>query len=204
VRYNHIWFDIDVAQATTEGTIPEQIAHQTGHTGFVQLYSQSSINLTPGIVINSGVNINYLLMNNNFSIEPRLGVKYDINPKNSIAMGYGIHSRMEQLPVYFVTVNGTSPNKDLEFMKSHHYVLSYQAKIAHNVHLTIEPYYQQLKDVPVSPNDYHSTLNNQNMLFFSDAMINEGVGHNVGIEEWVFGYRFVYCITHFYKEKSFI
>jgi hypothetical protein len=182
IRYNHISFDIDVEQSLAEGEAPEHIARQTGETGFVQFYSQSKINLMSRLVLNAGFNVHYLLMNNNFSVEPRVGLKYTINNKHSLGFAYGIHSRLEQLPVYFVSANGSTPNKELDFMKSSHLVFSYQVKIADNLHLSIEPYYQQLKDVPVGLNGYHSTLNNQNTLFFDDVLVNKGIGRNMGID----------------------
>lgn len=182
IRYNHIWFDVDVAESMAEGEAPEQIAQQTGNTRFIQFYSQSKISLLSKLVLNAGINAQYLSLNNNFSVEPRVGLKYNINNKHSLGFGYGIHSRMEQLPVYFVSANGSTPNKDLDFMKSSHYVFSYKAKLAENLHLSIEPYYQKLKDVPVAPDGYISTLNNNNTLFFNDVLLNKGSGRNIGID----------------------
>ncbi len=182
VRYSHLFFDIDVAESLAEGETPTQIANQTGNTDFVQLYTQSKINLSQSLVLNAGINAQYLLLNDNFSIEPRIGLKYKINNKHSLGLAYGIHSRLEQLPVYFVSANGSTPNKDLDFMKSAHYVFSYQAKLADNLHLSIEPYYQQLKYVPVSPDGYISTLNNNNTLFFNEVLVSKGQGRNVGID----------------------
>jgi membrane protease YdiL (CAAX protease family) len=181
-RYSHIWFDIDVEESLSEGEAPEQIANQTGKTDFVQFFSQSKINLMPNLVLNAGINFQYLMMNNDLSIEPRLGLKYDFNDKHSLAIAYGIHSRMEQLAVYFVSDNGTTPNKDLDFMTSSHYVLSYQAKLSDNLHLTVEPYYQKLRNVPVSPDSYQSSLNSQNTLFFNEVLVSEGSGRNIGID----------------------
>nr|WP_319269843.1 carboxypeptidase-like regulatory domain-containing protein [uncultured Draconibacterium sp.] len=182
VRYSHLAFDIDVAESPAEGETPTQIANQTGSSDFVQLYTQSKINLSQSLVLNAGVNGQFLLLNDNFSIEPRIGLKYNINNQHSLGLAYGIHSRLEQLPVYFVSANGSTPNKDLDFMKSTHYVFSYQAKLTDNLHLSIEPYFQQLKNVPVSPDGYISTLNNNNTLFFNEVLVSEGKGRNMGID----------------------
>ena len=129
-----------------------------------------------------GLNSQYLLLNDNYSIEPRVGLKYNINNNHSLGFAYGVHSRLEQLPVYFVSNNGSRPNRDLEFMKSTHYVLSYNAKISENLHLSIEPYYQYLSEVPVSPNSYISTLNNNNTLFYDEVLLSKGKGSNYGID----------------------
>ena len=182
VRYNHHFFYIDVEQSEAEGELPVQIANQTGNAGFMQVYSQSKINLMPHLVLNAGINAQYLFLNKNYSIEPRVGLKYNINNKHSLGLAYGIHSRMEQLPVYFSSANQTLPNKDLDFMKSSHYVFSYHAKLTDNIHLSIEPYYQQLNNVPVAPEGYISTLNNNNSLFFNEVLVSEGKGRNIGVD----------------------
>ena len=182
VRYSHLSFDIDVEESLADGEDPQRIAFEAGNTGFVQFYSQSKINLMPRLVLNAGFNTQYLLLNDNFSVEPRAGLNYSINNKHSLALAYGIHSRMEQLPVYFVSVKGSTPNKYLDFMKSSHYVFSYRAKLAENLHLSVEPYYQHLNNVPVSPDSYISTLNNKNTLFFNNVLVSKGSGRNVGID----------------------
>lgn len=198
VRYSHLSYDIDVEESLAEEETPTQIANKTGNTGFVQFYTQSKINLIQGLVLNAGINAQYLLLNDNLSIEPRVGLKYHLNNKHSLSLAYGIHSRLEQLPVYFVSVNGSTPNKNLDFMKSAHYVFSYKAKLSDNLHLSIEPYYQQLKNVPVSPDSYISTLNNNNTLFFNEVLVSKGKGRNLGIDftlEKFLSHGYYYMLT---------
>ena len=182
IRCNYLSFDMDVEQTLLEGEAPEQIVRQTGNSGFIQFYTQSKIKLTPRLVLNAGINAQYLLLNANYSVEPRIGLKYRINNRHDIGLAYGIHSRLEQLSVYFVRSNGTIPNRNLEFMKSSHLVFSYHAQLTDNIHLNIEPYYQQLTDVPVAPDGYISTLNNNNTLFFNDVLVSNGKGRNIGID----------------------
>ncbi len=182
LKYSSLNFDINVEQSLAEGELPTEIAFSSGNTGFIQFFSQSKINLFPKLILNAGFNSQYLLLNDNYSIEPRVGLKYKINNNHSLGFAYGVHSRLEQLPVYFVSNDGSRPNKDLEFMKSTHYVLSYQAKISENLHVSIEPYYQYLSDVPVAPDGYVSTLNNNNTLFYDDILLSKGKGCNNGID----------------------
>ncbi|SMO91876.1 Membrane protease YdiL, CAAX protease family [Saccharicrinis carchari] len=198
LRYAHHFYGLDVEESPAEGEMPVQIANQTGHTGFIQVFSQSKINVMPDLVLNAGINSQYLLLNKGFSVEPRVGVKYRINPKHNLGFAYGIHSRMEQLSVYFASVNGSSPNKNLDFTKSSHYVLSYHTKITDDLHLNIEPYYQQLKHVPLAQTGYVSTLNNSNNLFFNDALVSEGKGRNLGIDltlEKFLSHGYYYMLT---------
>ena len=181
-NYQHLRYNLDIQQSLSEGMAPVQIANQGGNSNLLQVFSQSKLNVLPQITLNLGVNSQYFLLNKAFSIEPRVGIKYDLNSKHSFAFAYGIHSRIEQLSVYFIEREGTQPNKDLKFMKSAHYIFSYAAKLSDNLHFSVEPYYQKLNHVPVSPNSYISTLNNDNALFFNEILSNEGTGRNIGID----------------------
>jgi len=67
-------------------------------------------------------------------------------------------------------------------MKSNHMALSYNTQLAKHLKLTIEPYYQYLTNVPVSPNSYISTLNIQNSLFFDEALVSNGTARNLGVD----------------------
>jgi len=182
IRYSNYSFSLDVSESLAEGEQPTQISNQTGNSGYMQMFSQSKINLMPRLVLNAGINLQYLMLNKNLSIEPRIGLKYTINEKHSLGLAYGIHSRVEQLPVYFSLINESTPNKDLDFMKSSHYILSYRSKLSENLYLNIEPYYQQLRNVPVASSGYISTINNNNNLFFNEALVSEGTGRNIGID----------------------
>ncbi|MFT2007902.1 carboxypeptidase-like regulatory domain-containing protein [Pontibacter sp. 13R65] len=182
IRYTHNFFDLDVEQSPANDMSPIPIINQTGNTGFMQMFSQSKISLTPRLVLHAGINTQYLLLNKALSVEPRAGIKYHLNDKQSFGYAYGRHSRMEQLSVYFASVNGRTPNTELKFAKSSHHVISYQAKITDNLHLSIEPYYQYLHHVPVASSGYISTLNNSNNIFFNKALVSEGRGKNIGID----------------------
>jgi hypothetical protein len=181
-NFNRLGYNLDVEQSISEGTLPVTMSKADGNSNLIQAYSQSKINILPKLSANIGLHVQYFTLNNNLSIEPRAGLKYYINTKNSIAFAYGLHTRLEALPVYFAVIDGSTPNEDLELMKSHHYVFSYDVKLNENLRLSIEPYYQKLTDIPVAPNSYVSTINLENGMFFNDALISEGVGRNIGID----------------------
>lgn len=134
---------------------------------------------------NLGVNGQVFTLNDNFTIEPRLGLSYQINDKNKIGFGYGMHSRLEPLNIYFAkTTNDLNPqaNRDLDFAKAHHFVLSYDLNITEKLHLKIEPYYQALFDIPTMVDGTESLLNLQNDWFVSDSYENTGKGQNYGVD----------------------
>jgi hypothetical protein len=138
------------------------------------------------------------LLNDKFAIEPRVGLKYRLNSAQSLGLAYGLHSQIEQLPVYFVNRDGNHPNKNLDLMKSNHLVLAYNLKIKDNLRFSIEPYYQYLSDVPVAPNGYTSTINFEEELFFNEKLVSEGSGKNFGVDltlERFLHHGFYYLIT---------
>ena len=180
---NHLGYDLDIAQAIIEGTTPINLIKEKSQTQLYQFYSQSKLNLTPQLTLNVGFHSQYFNLNNQFSFEPRTALKYTLNEKNSVAVAYGLHSKIESLPIYFVKDElGNQPNKKLELMKSNHFVLSFNSMLTDNLKLSIEPYYQYLKNVPVDPNSYISSLNIQNNLFFNNILESTGTGKNIGVD----------------------
>jgi hypothetical protein len=181
-KYSHLGYGIDIEQSQSEGETPVAMAQQQGRAGLLQVYSQSKITPIPRLSFNIGLHALYFALNKKSSIEPRTGVKYNFNDKHSLAFAYGLHSRIERLPVYFVNRNETHPNKELDLSKSAHYVLAYNAKLGDNLRLSIEPYYQQLTDIPVSPDSYFSTINMLNDVFFNEVLVSKGSGRNIGVD----------------------
>lgn len=179
---NQIRYNVDIEKAPFSGLALETLAQGNGEANYLQAYSQSKIYAGKKSVFNVGLHYLHFLLNNNYSIEPRLGYKYTINKKQSIALAYGLHSRLELLPIYFVKINDQFPNKNLKLMQASHYVLSYNIMFNENLNLNFEPYFQNLKNIPVSPYNYNSTINIENNLFFSDQYVSKGKGRNFGID----------------------
>lgn len=179
---NHLGYDLDIEESTTTGGSLVELIKENGQSDLFQFYSQSKLNLTQRLILDAGFHFQYFDMNKEKSFEPRLALKYQLNEKQSLALAYGLHSRVESLPIYFVNDAGNQPNKDLKLMKSNHLVLSYNSMLTDNLKLSIEPYYQRLTNVPVSPDSYISTLNIQNSLFFDDVLVSDGTGRNMGVD----------------------
>jgi len=181
-NFQQLRYHLDIQQAPSEGMSIVQMVNQKGNSNLFQAYTQSKISFLSHLTLNLGLNSQYFLLNNNFSLEPRIGIKYELNDKHNFAFAYGLHSRIEQLPIYFIEAAGTHPNKNLKFMKSAHYIFSYSGRLNDNLHLTVEPYFQKLKNIPVSPGTYITTLNNDNSLFFNEILCSKGTGRNIGID----------------------
>ena len=60
--------------------------------------------------------------------------------------------------------------------------MSYDWNVSKNMHIKIEPYYQQLFNVPVIPDSSYSFVNMENDWFLDKKLINTGKGRNIGID----------------------
>jgi hypothetical protein len=160
-----------------------------GQSFLIQPYGQWRYRFSDDIEFTAGVHGQYFELNGSSSIEPRGGIKWTVNPKNSLSFGVGMHSQLQPSYIYFhqVPLNEgfVQHNKNLGFSRSNHYVLSFDHYAAKNLRFRTEAYYQQLYNLPVEikPSPY-SVLNQGTGFsrFFPDSLKNTGLGTNYGIE----------------------
>ncbi|MEO8403557.1 MAG: TonB-dependent receptor [Chitinophagaceae bacterium] len=166
----------------------EEKINTTGNTSTEQAFVEGQYKPADRFTINGGFHYLHLDLNGSSSFEPRVSAKWNISNKSSLAIGYGLHSQLQTLGVYFAEVHNPDgsislPNKDLDFTKAHHYVVSYSYKVSKNLLAKTEVYYQQLFNVPVSQKtgSTFSTLNIQDD-YVLDPLKNNGKGRNYGVE----------------------
>jgi len=193
-------YDINI-QKNNDTTL-STYADGNGSSYLIRLFSQSKFSIIESIDINTGINSQIFLLNNHYSIEPRVAISWNIKNKQKIAFSYGLHSQLEMLNFYFVQHNTPSrvatPNKDLDFSKAHHFVLSYEIGITDNIRLKIEPYFQKLFSIPIIPNSANSLQNLESGIYFNDSLVNKGSGKNLGIDitfERFLNKGFYYLVT---------
>lgn len=167
-----------------------QIWDYKDYTSLLQGYAHAKYSFTNRLTLNAGLHSQFLVLNNATSLEPRLGLKYQLNEKNNISIGYGMHSQMQPIDVYFLRNQLTDgsyiqSNKNLDFTRSMHYVVGYEVFPVKDWRVKSEIYYQYLYDVPVTsiPSSY-TMLNvgssyNPNEVGF---LQNKGTGTNYGFE----------------------
>ena len=160
-----------------------------GYTDLAQAYIQYKYRPTEFITLTAGVHAQYLTHNKAESIEPRVGAKVVLTDNDVITLGYGLHSEMLPLYQYFArdTANpALLPNYNVGFIRSHHAVLGYDRKLADNLGLKLETYYQYLFDVPVETRvgSSYSALDQGTGYSrdFPGQLQNKGTGYNYGIE----------------------
>lgn len=181
VNYTRMFYDMDMMMSPyfEEALLP--VYEGDSSTGLLTAYSSNAFNINNNITLNFGLNGQWLALNNSWTIEPRAGIRWQPTARSTFAAAYGLHSRMEKIDVYFVKVDNRFVNKDLGFTKAHHFMLSYALKISENVNLRIEPYYQQLLDVPVEADGSYSVLNRSDF-YVNKALVNKGKGRNYGVD----------------------
>jgi hypothetical protein len=167
-----------------------QIWDYNSKTNLSQAYIQTKYNISEKLTLNTGLHAQKFFLNNSMSVEPRLGLKYDINNKSSLTFGYGLHSQMQPINVYFLqtqNADGTYSynNKNLDFTKSNQFVIGYNLQPAQDWRIKTEVYYQNLYNVPVNTFSSSYSMLNTGASFktdLEDNLVNAGTGKNYGIE----------------------
>lgn len=178
-----------------------------GDVTLLQPYIQWKYKITNKLVLNTGLHCQFFTINNSFSgIEPRVGMRWSLTEKQTLSLGFGMHSQLQPLYIYFFRKylpdrSYVLHNFDMDFTKSMHYVIGYDWFVFNNTRIKIESYYQQLSRIPVEIKPSSFSLANQGSgfsRFFPDSLTNQGTGKNYGIEftyEKFFSKNFFFMIT---------
>ena len=184
LRYKFI--SVDYAQK-----VYPQDVNENGHTYVTRAFIEGSYRPTTWLTINGGINSQFFLLNNTYSVDPRISVSYKISPKHEVNIGYGLHTQTQGLEVYLTKQFSQAvddnfyPNKYLKMTKSHHFVLGYQWRLSSVTRLKAEAYYQYLYNLPINLYTPYYCLVNLDGLDFSkygQVYVSEGVGENMGLE----------------------
>lgn len=129
-----------------------------------------------------------VLFNNKTTFEPRIALSWQLNKTSVLNAGYGKHSKMESIHNYFAKVEQADgsilePNRDLDLLKAHHFVLGYEKRFTKNIRAKLELYYQALYKLPVENIDtsFYATIN-EGWDYRYVELVNEGTGKNYGVE----------------------
>jgi hypothetical protein len=167
-----------------------QIWDYQSSTNLVQAFAHMKYSVSSKLTLNAGVHSQYFFLNNSTSIEPRLGLIFNVNTKSTINFGYGLHSQMQPINVYFLQSidsdgNTVYNNKNLDFTKSYHFVLGYNIQPFSDWRIKTELYYQSIYNVPVTTFSSSYSMLNTGSTFktdLTDSLVNDGIGTNYGIE----------------------
>ena len=155
-----------------------------------QVYGQWEHRFTNNFSIYSGMHFQHFAYNNTWSLEPRFSTEWNFHKNQSIGFGYGKHTQLQPLFLYFVKTHTHNrrymqTNNDLDFTKSRQFVLSYDYSFSRNLRFKMETYYQYQHDIPVEQKESYFSLANYGASFHLvriDSLVNKGIGRNYGLE----------------------
>lgn len=210
ITWQTIYFDaLSSDYSAIYGKFINSLDVKSSTAGLLQSFVHWQFRPTDKITLNSGIHYQNFLLNNTWALEPRLGMRYQLSPKQNINLGYGMHSQMQPVIYYFydsyvpATDQYYKSNRNLDLTKSQHIILSYDYNFAKNYRFKFETYYQYLYDVPVQKN-YNSSFSMINVgnalegIPLVDSLENKGNGENKGVEltiEKFFSKHFYFLTT---------
>lgn len=155
-----------------------------------QGYIQGKFNVLQKWSLHGGLHAMCFFLNNRYSIEPRISLRFVPNSLHSLSIGYGQHSQILPLPVYFVQIEdslGTIsyPNQNLDFFHSNHYIFSYDWQINENLRFKMEWYYQKINGAANgNERPVYSLLNfgAGDDIVTGESFNGNGKGENYGVE----------------------
>lgn len=181
---NQLGFNLRQSEFDTERDRFAEILNQSGNSQTVQAFAQWQYRPTDRVTFNMGLHSVAMLLNEKVSLEPRAALKYAHDPKQSFSIGYGLHSQVMPLGVYFLkNENNQLVNQNLDLSKAHHVVLAYDFFPRKNLHFKSEAYYQHLFNIPVDK-DMASSFSMLNVFGGLEyhSLENTGLGRNYGLE----------------------
>lgn len=183
LTYKRLGYDLSIAgtQDYVPGTY-RPLLKENGNTNHYEAFTQFKYDVSSGISLNAGVHAQYFELSKEFQVEPRAGMRFALNPNHVISLGYGMHSRPEELKMYFMEINGEKPNKELKLSKAHHVVLGYDWRISRNMRFKAESYYQHLYDVPGEEGSSFSLINYKQDYMLLKKLTNNTIGRNYGLD----------------------
>jgi hypothetical protein len=140
------------------------------------------------LTFNTGMHYKYLFLNGDNAIEPRIGVRWQMTPRQALTAAAGLHSKTDNISLYLMLAprddgSVVQQNKNLDFLRARHYVLGYEYRLNTNLNLKSEVYYQQLYNVPVAINgDSTFSILNASDGYILGKLVNEGTGRTYGME----------------------
>lgn len=155
-----------------------------------QPYVQGQFRIAEALTLNAGLHGQYFSLNNEFLPEPRASLTWRIAPAHSLSFGYGLHHQNVPAPILFLNqyINGSpvQTNRDLDLVRSNHYVLGYDLRPASGWRTKIEAYYQSISNAAVeaNPSSYSSLTEGATFGFSIDkfGLVSKGSGRNAGVE----------------------
>lgn len=174
-------------------------------TQLLQAYANWQWRISAKLTANVGLHAMHLALNSNTSVEPRAGIRWVPHRRHAITAGYGLHSQLQPLAMYFISQPedpARQPNRNLGFTQSQHAVVGYEVTPVQNFRIKLEAYWQWMANVPITT--YASDFSMVNIgagfgpLPRLTSLENTGTAWNHGVEltvEKFFAKHYYFLVT---------
>lgn len=152
------------------------------YKGFV--YAEITQNFLKRFKLTAGVRYDYIdIINKKNYVSPRTSLAVTITPKLSLNFAYGI---FYQSPSY-IWIIGSENNKELENIRADHYIAGIEYLFDESTRLTVEGYFKDYRNYPVSVNRPYLILANNSGFetqnsFGLEQLVSTGTGKAMGFE----------------------
>jgi hypothetical protein len=209
ITISHLYYDYFTRESVTR-TDPNILLNSAGSTNLYQAFVQSKYAFTDRLVLRAGLHYAHFALSRDNSLEPRLGISYNLPGDHTLSFGFGLHSRHENLPVYFVEQTHEDgslhmPNLTLQMTRSKHFILGYKKMFGSELQFKAEAYYQHITSlaVPTNPDKFWAPM--YGGVNPGDTLDNIGEGRNYGLELtlqkfFTEGYYFLFTSSLFDSE----
>jgi hypothetical protein len=147
--------------------------HGKGHASRPAGYAMLELTPLPGLKLLPGVRGDYDQGTARWTLDPRIGVRYDVHagyPRTTLKGGVGL---FHQPPEPYESVKPFG-NEGLKSEAAYHYSLGFEQELAPPVELSLEGFYKDLRDIVVSQFDSQSANGRR--------YVNQGSGRTYGSE----------------------
>ncbi len=181
--------------------------NEQGTANQTQMYLSWQHKISKTITLNTGMHgQRFKLLEAQTQVEPRASIMIKLTGSKKLNLGYGLHSQSQPLIFYnrsYPRPGGVMErsNQNLDFSKSHHFVLGYEQRLNDDLYWKLEAYFQSLYSLPVAANVGYFSIVNQGSEFsfyVPDSLENSGTGSNYGLEvtlEKFFDRNLYYLLT---------
>jgi hypothetical protein len=184
------FYSVDYCDSVFSIEAYEQQTDIRSQFSLISAFAQWKYEFSNNLSAYAGAHYQYFTLNGSQLPEPRIGLKYLINPRQSLSFGAGLHSQTQARVMYFVQTplpdgEFALTNEQMDFSKSVQFVLGYDYLFTEFFRLKAETYYQYLYDIPVKQSIPQYSMLNEGTEFFlerMDSLVNRGTGTNYGLE----------------------
>ncbi len=165
-------------------------AEYRNHTSQWQLYSAYNYSVSDHLKFSTGIHYLRYQMNGSQALEPRFGLSWSPSSTDQFNLGYGLHSNLQPLYIYFLQEadangNPVQINRNTGLTRSHHLVAGWGHTLGEGMKFKTEVYYQYLFHIPqeISPSAYSPLNQGASFNFvFPHTLENKGRGRNAGVD----------------------